>query len=1235
VVTSDTTLENNKVKRVTYVYDRFNNVTNETEYDFATNPNQATKLRESVRSYVTTLNGYCYTSVYSGCSGSVVAPSNGIIHQRRLPASETINDASGNLEAYSEPEYDNYVSDGGNHAPIVINSNMNQYDAARFSYLNDPLHEPRGNVTRLKKLISGTITTGMYATTYSQYDNAGNVVFAKDAKGNSTSISYQDNFGDGSNPDTGTYNPASPTFALVNSITNALSHVVKTQYDYTRGAPTGVKDANGTITQATYDSYDRPVIITAAVAKPEATITQMSYPAAGVNESKVSKQLDATRWLTSRTQFDGFGRAVLVSQTEDGMKFDNSPSYTIHKKAIYDGLGRPWKVSNPYRSASAPTDGWTRTSFDLAGRAVEVASFGADANNTPPPDTGTAGSTGYSGNVTTGYASEVNTVTDQAGKIRRSTVDGLGRLIKVEEMQNASTVYATTNYAYDSRGNLTQVNQTNNGASQIRRFAYDLLSRLIFAANPEQNTSTDPLFTYNSQQWAVKYDYDAASNLTAKTDTRKDSANQFVKVEYSYDALNRNYLRHYSAGSPYATADVTYQYDPGITNGKGRIGSVTSSGVSTYNFTAYDAMGRPTAYNQATVTPSGTQTYSMENSYNQAGLVTRQKYPSTKEVMTEYDDAGRIAGVRNNASSAYYAGAVPTDSTNRIQYTAHGAVSKLRLGNLLWEHTNFNTRLQPEQIGLGTATTNSSVLQLDYTFGATTSTNNGNVASQVITINATTQINQSYTYDQVNRLKTFTETGSWSQTYNYDEAGNRWVSAGNVPTPSLTLQSQQSFVAGTNRINTSVMSGFGYDQAGNQTSMPNLVSGTDAVAYDAESHQTNYGASTYSYDGEGRRVRKQVGSTTTLFAYNSAGQLLAQYDSSAGSAPLSVTKYLTTDHLGSTRAVTGQNQSVVARYDYLPFGEEMGAGVGVRTGGMGYGNDATRQKFTQKERDNESGLDYFLARYYSSAQGRFTSPDEFAGGPRDLFDFADSASANPTSYADIVDPQTLNKYQYGLNNPLKYIDPDGHQEKKTLTDQVNEALSAVWESTGGRLFGNKEKSPREEASQNPNIGPGGPLPTTGELITRANTQAGKAFEKLADMYALLFDRTGFVTLAGTILRYQHGQADRNDIILAAAGAALNFAPGRALSHFEKHSLEWGLGKFNTEAEYVAGARDLIRSADSNVVRYMNDSGKILVYNKATNELATHTAGRIHTFFKPKKGEKYVNGVIKKERYKQL
>lgn len=107
--------------------------------------------------------------------------------------------------------------------------------------------------------------------------------------------------------------------------------------------------------------------------------------------------------------------------------------------------------------------------------------------------------------------------------------------------------------------------------------------------------------------------------------------------------------------------------------------------------------------------------------------------------------------------------------------------------------------------------------------------------------------------------------------------------------------------------------------------------------------------------------------------------------------------------------------NVKKRYDYLPFGEELYAGVGGRTTATGYQSqeDALGEKFTGKERDAETGLDYFGARYFSAAQGRFTSPDW-------------SATPQAVPYADPTDPQTLNLYSYVRNNPLRKADPDGH-----------------------------------------------------------------------------------------------------------------------------------------------------------------------------------------------------------------
>jgi RHS repeat-associated protein len=140
-------------------------------------------------------------------------------------------------------------------------------------------------------------------------------------------------------------------------------------------------------------------------------------------------------------------------------------------------------------------------------------------------------------------------------------------------------------------------------------------------------------------------------------------------------------------------------------------------------------------------------------------------------------------------------------------------------------------------------------------------------------------------------------------------------------------------------------------------------------------------------------------------------------------------QWLISDHLGTPRMILDQTGSLanMKRHDYLPFGEELVAPISGRSAAMGYsGGDAVRQQFTSKERDIETGLDYFINRYYSGAQGRFISPDEFTGGPQEI---GVLGSGHPEKqalkYAEVTNPQSLNKYQYCFNNPLRFTDPDG------------------------------------------------------------------------------------------------------------------------------------------------------------------------------------------------------------------
>jgi RHS repeat-associated protein len=101
------------------------------------------------------------------------------------------------------------------------------------------------------------------------------------------------------------------------------------------------------------------------------------------------------------------------------------------------------------------------------------------------------------------------------------------------------------------------------------------------------------------------------------------------------------------------------------------------------------------------------------------------------------------------------------------------------------------------------------------------------------------------------------------------------------------------------------------------------------------------------------------------------------------------------DHLSGASVDTDESGSVVALNDYYPFGD-------TRIESGEYENDYT---YTGKERDEDTELLYYEARYYNSNIGRFISIDPWSG--------------------DITDPQSLNKYAYVRNNPLKYVDPEG------------------------------------------------------------------------------------------------------------------------------------------------------------------------------------------------------------------
>jgi RHS repeat-associated protein len=161
---------------------------------------------------------------------------------------------------------------------------------------------------------------------------------------------------------------------------------------------------------------------------------------------------------------------------------------------------------------------------------------------------------------------------------------------------------------------------------------------------------------------------------------------------------------------------------------------------------------------------------------------------------------------------------------------------------------------------------------------------------------------------------------------------------------------------------------------------------------------------TFVYDAFGQLAAEYAGGTVWTKDYVRAGGQIAAIEN-ASSAPCT-TCYLSYDYLGSPRMVTDQNANIIARHDYAPFGQEIPGGVGPRTSLWG-ASDNANQKFTAQERDAETNLDFFQARYLSSGLGRFMSPDPGNAG------------------AYLTNPQSWNGYAYVWDNPLNAVDPTG------------------------------------------------------------------------------------------------------------------------------------------------------------------------------------------------------------------
>ena len=283
-----------------------------------------------------------------------------------------------------------------------------------------------------------------------------------------------------------------------------------------------------------------------------------------------------------------------------------------------------------------------------------------------------------------------------------------------------------------------------------------------------------------------------------------------------------------------------------------------------------------------------------------------------------------------------------------------------------------------------------------------------------ITNNKNTARSQSFTYDGLNRLVTAKSGTAWgiSFTTNGTTPGiDAWGNLYQTSTITGTAVNAMPLTQTINVKNQFTSSGYTYDAAGNVLADGSGITtcGGNAYTWNAEEQMSCAAGATYLYDGDGIRVGKSGGAASptlywgagTLVESDASGNVTSEYIFLGGKriARRDVTTgsmyYYFADALGSSNVVATASGAIENESDFYPFGGESPVTDGLTN---------QHYKFEGKERDANTsstsqpqGLDYFGARFDSSAMGRFMSPD-WANSPE------------PVPYAKLGNPQSLNLY---------------------------------------------------------------------------------------------------------------------------------------------------------------------------------------------------------------------------------
>jgi len=878
----------------------------------------------------------------------------------------------GSIAAF--PQSVKLTDSGGN---VISQSNF-MYDESTPTTVTAPQHGSvsgsRGNLTTTQAC-TVLPSCSSYLSTHTTYDTTGQPLTATNSAGNVVTFSYTDKFytDNGANPPA-SYSPSAQTNAYVTGVTVPIIGKATTiGYYFQSGKMASSVDQNTADSYAHFDAVDR----LASSYLPPSSGTNRGWTLAQYQNATT---VDTYTSITSTSASTGCSscrhqQAMLDSSGRSGTNvLVSDPDGATNIVTTYDGLGRLKSTTNPYRSTSDPTYGTETVTYDALKRVSTVTHADGSATQQYYGDSvasagGAATQLCSTATYGVGYPS---LIVAPDGKKRETWIDGIQRVIEVDEADSTGALTVATCNSYDLMGNLTQITQD----AQTRSYTFDPLSRVASETAPETGTVS----IYYTTSTGIVCSGNPAL-ICRKTDARG------ITTTNSYDALNRTTQTTYSDGTP----TVQYFYDQTayngltITNGKGRLtGMSDGSGSTSWS---YNLLGQIITERHTIAGVSKNLSYT----YNLDGSLASVTYPSNRTLTYSYSNAQRAQSVLDSSSGNYYAKNTVFSAAGQYTSVLYGATGAFAG---ITQTYSFNNRLQLTNL----QASSSAGVVLNLTFSFPGQPNNGGQVSSIVN-NVDNSRTMNVTYDSLNRIATAKSQATsgancWGQTFGYD----RWANL-----LSITVNQCSSFPLSLTISNNKITNtGYGYDAAGNLTG-----DGSYTYTYDAANRLTSAGGVSYIYDGRNMRVKKSNG---TLYWRDYFGDTLAESDPSGnvvneyvffGGARIARVDssgnvlYYFQDRIGTTRAITTSAGVVCYNADFLPFGTEQAL----------VNSCAQNYKFTGYERDSETGLDYAFFRYYNSRLGRFMSADPLEGS--------------------VGEPQSLNRYAYVLNNPCNLADPLG------------------------------------------------------------------------------------------------------------------------------------------------------------------------------------------------------------------